>query len=169
MPNEDDELRQIEVALEKALEARDYPRIREILKSRGLGVSEETAAYVAEERAFKASWGRDESAFDASKIEIKMTPEEWADWESMEIGPPAPCNDEPLSLSSLSPEMAAVLEGFRNNFVANMPARLENCIQQEDVGMLTMWLRTCGYRIFPRNLPREDEPSVDAPEPPGRS
>lgn len=164
MANEDDELRQVEVALEKALEARDYPCIREILKAEGLGASEETATRVSEDVYFSKAWGPKEPD-DSDSIEIAVTPEEYEYLTSDLIGPPEPCHDEPSP--SPSREMAALLEAFRNNFAAAMPARLEECIQEKDVGMLTVWLRLCGYRIFPRNLPREDEPSDDEPLPPG--
>lgn len=162
MANEGDELRQVEVALEKAVEARDYPCIREILKAEGLGASEETATRVSEDVYFSKAWGPKEPD-DSNSIEIAVTPEEYEYLTSDLIGPPEPCHDEP----SPSREMAALLEAFRNNLAAAMLARLEECIQEKDVGMLTVWLRLCGYRIFPRNLPREDEPSDDEPLPPG--
>jgi hypothetical protein len=162
MPNEKDDRRRVEEALEKAIEARDYPRIREILKSRGLGVSKETATRVSEDVYFSKAWGSKEpSRFD--NIEIAVTPEEYEYLSADFIGPPEPCHDEP------SPEMAIELEAFRNQLASSMPAHLEKSIQQEDADMLTGWLRFCGYSIFPRNLSREDEPSADAPEPPGCS
>lgn len=162
MPNEKDDRRRVEEALEKAIEERDYPLIREILASEGLGPTVETAIRVSEDLYFSKAWGPEGEPSRFDNIEIAVTPEEYEYLSADFIGPPEPCHDEP------SPEMAIELEAFRNQLASSMPAHLEKSIQQEDVGMLTMWLRTCGYRIFPRNLPREDEPSADnEPLPPG--
>ncbi len=145
---------QIDEVLENALQRRDFALIRTVLQHEGY----ELPAYEPDDTFSPEGWGDDEGPDDSRPIEIAVTPDEHH-WLTC-IGPLEPC-EEP------SPEAAAMLEAFTEEWEKNMPRSLERHIRREDIDGLRMMLLLCGYRISSHDPSTEHDVPDDMPEPPG--